>query len=176
MRNPERVRNLLAYSSLIIRASKDYDDTPWQDYDWHFSKPKEPWSQIDASLWTIYFSRASAKNVHTEMGKNLDSSAKSLKGGEKLVNPYTNTKPICRKWNSLEGCNVTFCRYLHCCIRYSSKSKKHLSAQPTSRNRPVGLCPFGRTLISTEIKSTQLTNTPLDSCRSVRTIILNFQA
>ena len=145
MRNPERVRNLLAYSSLIIRASKDYDDTQWQDYDWHFLKASSYKAQGTlvpdrCLLWTIYFSRASAKNVHTETGKNLDSSAKSLKGGEKLVNPYTT--PICRKWNSLEGCNVTFCRYLHCCIRYSSKIQKAFECPANQQKQASGATPF----------------------------------
>ena len=38
MRQPERVRDLLSYSSMIIRASIDYEDRPWLTYDAHFRK------------------------------------------------------------------------------------------------------------------------------------------
>ena len=30
--------DLLAYSSMIIKASLDYDDTPWLSYDSHFRR------------------------------------------------------------------------------------------------------------------------------------------
>ena len=36
IKQPERVRNLLAYSSLITKASADYQGTPWLTYDSHF--------------------------------------------------------------------------------------------------------------------------------------------
>ena len=143
MRNPERVRDLLAYSSLIVKASTDYDDTPWLDYDSHFrrqaaTKPNEPWSQIDASLWTVYFSRGRAKNSYSEVGKNPDSSTRSSKG---RVNPYTTT-PICRKWNSREGCHLSFCRYLHCCIRCSSKIHKAFECSANQQNPASGATSF----------------------------------
>jgi hypothetical protein len=48
---------------MIITASRDYDDMPWLEYDVHFrkqaaTKPKEPWAQLDAALWTVYLTRA----------------------------------------------------------------------------------------------------------------------
>ena len=33
---PHRVRDLLAYLSIITKAAHDYDGTPWLSYDVHF--------------------------------------------------------------------------------------------------------------------------------------------
>jgi hypothetical protein len=58
MHEPERSANPLAYSSIIIKASIDYDDMArvrravLQQV---ATKPKEPWAQLDAALWTVYF-------------------------------------------------------------------------------------------------------------------------
>ena len=145
MREPERTADLLAYCSIIIKASIDYDDMPWLDYDTHFrrqaaTKPNEPWARLDAALWTIYFTRAKAKNTHLEEDTNLkkvEAGGKSAKSTDKpRANPYTTT-PICRKWNSPEGCNLQFCRYRHCCLKCSSTLHKAYTCQ-TNQQRQVG--------------------------------------
>ena len=53
-------------SSIIIKASEEYEDTPWLLYDARFrqqaaTEPKRPWATIDASLWTTCFALAKAK-------------------------------------------------------------------------------------------------------------------
>lgn len=63
IRQPERVRNLLAHFSLITKASADYEGTPWLSYDAHFRRiaaatSLNDWSQVDASIWTQYFGKA----------------------------------------------------------------------------------------------------------------------
>ena len=60
MHQPEHTADLLAYCSIIIKASIDYGDMPWLDYDAHFRlqaamKPNEPEAHPDAASWTIYF-------------------------------------------------------------------------------------------------------------------------
>ena len=52
-RQPERIRDLLAYSSIIIKASEEYDDAPWLQYDMRFrrlaaTEPSRSWAVIDA--------------------------------------------------------------------------------------------------------------------------------
>ena len=59
-RHPERVHELLAYSAVIAKASQDYDGLPWLAYDSHFRRVVAAsgtwdWSQINPSLWTLYF-------------------------------------------------------------------------------------------------------------------------
>ena len=146
--SPGATTDLLAYCSIIIKASMDYDDMPWLECDSHFrrqaaTKPNEPWAQLDAALWTIYFTRARAKNVHSEEDanqKSIDAGGKSTKTTDKpLANPYTTT-PICRKWNSLDGCNLQFCRYQHCCTKCNATSYKAINC-PTNQQRQAGWGP-----------------------------------
>ena len=65
-KQPNRVPDLLAYSSLIVKASRDYEDTPWLSYDQHYRRhvavesPKN-WGAIQPEIWTLYFGRAKAK-------------------------------------------------------------------------------------------------------------------
>lgn len=64
--HPQRVGDLLAYSSIIINASSEYEDTPWLQYDARFRRqaatdPNRPWATIDASLWTTCFANARSR-------------------------------------------------------------------------------------------------------------------
>jgi len=57
------VPDLLAYSSIFVRARSQYVDTPWLSYDAQFrreaaTRPGTPWAVIDSSIWTLNFSRA----------------------------------------------------------------------------------------------------------------------
>ena len=93
MRDPERMADLLAYCSIIIKASMDYNDMPWLEYDLHFhwqaaTKPNEPWAHLDAALWTIYFTRAKAKSTHLEE----DTSRRSADSGGKVQRLQTNPR------------------------------------------------------------------------------------
>ena len=65
---PERVIDLLAYSSTITKASADYEDTPLLAYDCHFRKLAEAngqqdWSQVESSLRRLYFANARLKSA-----------------------------------------------------------------------------------------------------------------
>ena len=136
MRQPERGSDLLAYSSTIIRASIDYEDTPWLAYHAHFCRqaatnPRSRWAQLDAALWTVYFTRARPKN-HT-----ID---RMHKPGEKTrSSPYTMS--VCRKWNSTDGCNVPFCRYRHCCYKCNYTTHKAIHCPGGREQQSGGLPP-----------------------------------
>ena len=67
-RYPEWVIDLLACSSTITKASADYEDTPWLANDYHFRKlaeanGRQDWSQVESSLWTLYFANARFKRA-----------------------------------------------------------------------------------------------------------------
>ena len=67
MHNPDQVRDLLAYSSTIVKASQDFEGTPWLEYDIHFrrqiaTQAKQQWEIIVGSLWTMYFARATLRS------------------------------------------------------------------------------------------------------------------
>ena len=59
IKQPERIKNLLAYPSLITKASADYQGTPWLAYNSHFRQvaaitKQADWFQVNSSLWTQY--------------------------------------------------------------------------------------------------------------------------
>ena len=73
LREPQRVPDLLAYSSLVVQASRDYAGTPWRAYDTHFRKQAAAmklikWGEKDLSLWLSYFAPALAKQRCEECG------------------------------------------------------------------------------------------------------------
>ena len=70
---PDRVRDLLAYSSLIVKAGQDFETTPWMAYDQHFrrlaaAKQLTHWDTVDTALWTLYFGRATPKAFCRDCG------------------------------------------------------------------------------------------------------------
>ena len=129
MRQPERVNDLLAYSSTITRASIDYEDMPWLAYDTHFRKqaatnPQTRWAQLDAALWTVYFTRAQPKSRTTDnKAPDTTPTRRMYKPGDR-TRPSPYPMPVCRKWNSIEGCNLPFCRYRHCCYKCNFTTHK----------------------------------------------------
>ena len=68
MRYLDRVKDMLAYLSLIAKAQADYEGTQWLVYNSHFrhsaaAKQLKDWPEIDPSLWTLYFAQ-SRPRVH----------------------------------------------------------------------------------------------------------------
>ena len=63
---PQRVRELLGYSSTIVKAAHDYEGTLWLSYDVHFrtlaaTMQRQDWSYVDQSLWSQHFNRAAVR-------------------------------------------------------------------------------------------------------------------
>ena len=70
-RYPDRVKDMLAYSSLIAKAHADYEGTQWLSYDNHFrhtaaAKQLKDWLGVDLSLWTLCFAQAKPRNHPTD--------------------------------------------------------------------------------------------------------------
>ena len=68
MKRPQDVSDLLAYSSIIVKASRDFEETPWLAYDAAFRRdaatdPSGKWAAIDSARWSLYFGNAKAKQV-----------------------------------------------------------------------------------------------------------------
>ena len=66
LKNPSRIRDLLAYQALIVKAAHDYEGTPWLSYDAHFrslaaTMQLANWSSPDQTIWSQYFNRAMPK-------------------------------------------------------------------------------------------------------------------
>ena len=67
MKDPARAKELLAYSSIMVKASSDYQKEAWLGYDrlFHRQAAAEPFmfpcrGQINPSIWTQHFSLATA--------------------------------------------------------------------------------------------------------------------
>jgi hypothetical protein len=130
---PQRVRDLLAYSTLITKAAHDYEGTPWLSYDSHFRTLAATlhlanWSQIDQSLWSQHFNRAIVRKfTPSQRGKDR-------------ANPYQ--VPICMKFNK-EGCRSPSCSYRHVCLSCHGQHAEH-SCGSSRKESAGGKLPFRR--------------------------------
>lgn len=150
VRHPERVRHLLAYAAIITKASLDYEGVPWLVYDSHFRRVAaasklQDWSQVDASLWTLYFTSAtrssgttgglsvvpmSTEEPEQEANPAPERRGKSVQRGSNRPTPYT---WICMRWN-FQGCRDARCKYRHVCVHCRSPS--HASREGICPNQP----------------------------------------
>lgn len=116
-KEPERAKDLLAYCSLIVKASGDYEATAWLGYDRLFRRlaAAEPavypnWGQIQPSLWASHFSSATSRPASS--GK--DWSSRSERKGQYRGRPYPG--PTCKRWNwGGGGCSLQQCSFRHQC-------------------------------------------------------------
>ena len=155
IKQPERIRNLLAYSSMVTKASADYQGTPWLAYDIHFRQvaavtKQTDWSQVNSSLWTQYFANAKIATaqdsgltmvpVHQPYERGTEESSNSGYRPEKQPKkdtkwkPYPKEQPICLRWNRA-GCRDANCSYRHICLDCHSPKHK-LSACPGKETAP----------------------------------------
>lgn len=131
MRKPERVRDLLAYSSTIVKASKDFIGSPCLDYDVQFrqqaaTQPDAEWARIDASMWTVQFSRATPKPPGSA-GAEKRSQAPDRSPRQRYAPYPTAQNRVCFRWNSVAGCQLTDCKFAHTCSRCRDVS--HIAPQ-----------------------------------------------
>ncbi len=132
LRKPERVVDLLAYSSLIVKASMDFEGNSWFTYDKFFRKQAaaEParygtWGEVEPSMWTQHFGRAIAKPMCKECGQSghqtcqpprKEQVAEQAKSYTRYK-PYTSPKraPVCERWNRGDRCSTAYCNFQHIC-------------------------------------------------------------
>ena len=124
IKDPSCIRDLLAYSSTIVKASQDFEGTPWLDYDAHFrrqmaTRKVQQWDTIDASVWTMYFSRATPKIVPGGAYGEKKPQAHEKRQPQRY-NPYP--ARVCFRWNSHGGCQLINCKFRHCCTRCQDTS------------------------------------------------------
>ena len=162
LRIPGRIRDLLAYQALIVKAAHDYEGTPWLSYDAHFrsvaaTMQLQTWSTPDQTIWSQYFNRANprmagsnALSVGPYGYSNQDdlrgvmaTPARALARKERPL-PYSRQAPICLRWNK-EGCRSPDCTYRHMCLAcHGPHREPQCSMGPTAtmRNTPRQKPPF----------------------------------
>ena len=157
MKRPERVPDLLAYSTLIVNASRAYEGTPWIDYDVHFRRQKAAdqsnpgdFAKVDSSIWTMRFGGAKAKAICRDCCEPGHSSCKSEDQHQRWeqreslrsrTQPYrkppsrvgSTPNDVCWLFNSSEGCDGKRwgrpCHFRHLCARCGQEG------------HPVSRCP-----------------------------------
>ena len=141
--HPQRVGDLLAYSSIIINASSEYEDTPWLQYDARFRRqaatdPNRPWATIDASLWTTCFANARSRprcRDCKEMGHETCKPAATYRPtGSYRYQPYSTSRPICKKFN-YAWCDLSPCNFQHI-ICLNCQKPNHKVGQCPELNKP----------------------------------------
>ena len=162
LREPQRVPDLLAYSSLVVQASRDYAGTPWRAYDIHFRKQAAAtkltkWGEKDPSLWLSYFAPALAKQRCEECGSfdhdkkdcevvqgsqgaktQLTRKGTHISQSTARFAPYpSKTPPICKKWNR-GNCSFPSCSYRHICMECHSTSHQEPDCPFHSPTGPGG--------------------------------------
>lgn len=134
MKEPDRATDLLAYCSLIVRASTDYAGEAWLGYDRFFRRQAaaEParfpqWGEISPSIWTQHFSLAAVRPTCEECGSREHKhcpkpgenpgTSQSRRWGRR-PRPYPAQKPpeICKRWNWGKECDVATCILRHGCM------------------------------------------------------------
>ena len=130
LKQPSRITDLLAYSSLIVQAHRKYSGDNWQVYDRNFRQQaaaRQPllWAHIDPGLWTMAFANATA-NQHCQWCLSLDHP--TCECPDRVTDSAV---PICRRWNWME-CSQSSCRYRHICSGCLSPHHKECR------------CPLGR--------------------------------
>ena len=139
MKKPERIPDLLAYSSKIVQSSRCYEGMLWLAYDVHFrrqaaAKGVTSIAETDSSIWTLYFGRASPRVVCKDCmepghrscvgGEIASEEGEAKKGGKSkpwnkfpsCASPYQGGR-LCKLFNSKEGCHYTpNCIFEHRCM------------------------------------------------------------
>ena len=164
---PELIPELMAYMSMIIRASQDYTGLAWVRYDAAYRRQAAltgttRWSAINSTLYTMCFT-GMAKAVqrcelcfatsHTErecaqQGDSDPGLPERFKAIENAVLALTSTSPLsqkpgiepCRLWNR-NRCTYPKCRHLHQCSNCGGKHP--LVSCPTAQSTSTSLTQGG---------------------------------
>ena len=154
-KRPERVSDLLAYSSLIVKASRDYEETPWLSYDQHYRRhaaaesPKHWGGILTAKCGSTSISADEAptlasQQANTQKGgpcqtQQYPRADKKWSWGDTRFQPYTQLPSICKRWNRAPGgCRLPDCSFRHVCLEYH----RELDCQQAKRRQNKS--PLGR--------------------------------
>lgn len=125
LKAPDRVSDLLAYSTLIVHAARQFEGDAWQVYDRNYRQQAAALqltkcSEVNTSLWTLAFSQAKAA-PHCPHCMSLEHRATDCPKHRKPEKspssqaPPPPVLPICRDWN-YASCRSSTCRFRHVCL------------------------------------------------------------
>ncbi len=151
LQQPHKLRDLLAYSTIIVKAANDYEGKPWLAYDIHFrtlaaSMRLQTWGRVDQALWSQHFNRAGTHREGSEAlsigpynqapmtGAAATKTGLSSKGKER-AGLYPRTPPICIKWNR-EDCHSASCSYRHICLACHGQHREQNCLNKANSSKP----------------------------------------
>ena len=164
-KTPGKVKQLLAYQTMIVREARRCGGKGWQAYDSMYrqqaaNNPSADWSQLNNSLYAVTFlanqngrGRICQHCLETDHAANdcalapyrpSRSTPRDPPRGDTLSGrsaPRSERKErICYAWND-GRCTLPYCKYLHICARCRSSEHKaiHCTTYPSSRAPPRGL-------------------------------------
>ena len=122
LNQPDRLPDLLAYSSLIVHAARKFKGDNWIAYDRNFRKQaaatrNQKWADIDMSLWALAFAKAEPQES-CSICFSLDHKTQDCEDytkpteSEPSTSKQAKTSPICLKWN-WQYCQSSSCTYRH---------------------------------------------------------------
>ena len=147
---PERLPELMAYQSLIAKASTKYKWPSWVVYDQNFRQdaagnPQLSWTKVDPSIYAQCFTNQaiSAENWcdkchaldHTFSKCPSRSRKRPWSAASPRYQPSSGDEEICKKYNRFNGdCKFgADCRFQHVCLIMKCKE-----AHPVSRCKAGG--------------------------------------
>ncbi len=144
-KHPERIRQLLAYQTLVVREARRCGGRGWLAYDSMFRQQvagntEADWSKLNSSLYAVSFlahaggGKTCSLSMESDHGDDDCALATPKAGGSggKYPKPVTRqegvelgarfakgkTKMVCFAWNQGK-CNFPYCRYRHVCVKCS---------------------------------------------------------
>ena len=150
---PQAIPELMAYMSLIIRCSQDYEGLAWVRYDMSFRRQaaasgNRNWSEVNSTLYSVCFTGKSRRNLQCELclakshttnncplqgectdrqlGVSFQRGTATSSGGWRQLPP---SGEVCKLWNHNQ-CRYSRCRHTHVCMRCGG-------------NHPVVVCNLG---------------------------------
>ena len=155
MRNPARTQDLLAYTSLIAHASRQYKGDEWLSYDAVFRQqaadhPEWKWASVNTSLWTTAFCHAVPRD-HCSTCFSLEHTSDKCPDSDIVKDNYkekqqplksedshsttTAPRPICINYN-YRSCTSPICTYRHICPECHGNHRCTRCTLSSNRYRP----------------------------------------
>ncbi len=146
-RDPTRMQDLLAYSSLIVHTARKYAGDGWIQYDRNFRKaaaanPAMKWGEIHQTFYAMAFVNAKTKE-HCSLCFSLDHATTECDDYEPPKTPTNyhkrsiaavNSAEICRNWNFGTCPRLPNCPYQHSCISCHGPHKQPVCPRKKRRS------------------------------------------
>lgn len=161
-KHPDRILQLLAYQTMVVREARRCGGRGWQSYDAMFRQqaaisPSIDWSKLNNSLYSTTFlqqqngrGRSCVHCMETDHSsqecalapvrapryQNPSRESNTDANNEENRSSKNRSAKVCYSWND-GRCAVPYCRYRHICAKCNSPSHKALHCNVFQAARPT---------------------------------------